>query len=98
MWSRTSWPTSGSATTSSLDTWQHIWLNEGLATYAEWLWSEREGPATVQQIFDFAYAVLPPDSPFWSLPIGDPGPDRLFDKRRLRPWGDDRAPAPPRGR
>jgi hypothetical protein len=64
----------------SLDTWQHIWLNEGLATYAEWLWSEREGPATVQQIFDFAYAVLPPDSPFWSLPIGDPGPDHLFDK------------------
>jgi hypothetical protein len=64
----------------SLDTWQHIWLNEGLATYAEWLWSEREGPATVQQIFDFAYAVVPPDSPFWSLPIGDPGPDHLFDK------------------
>ena len=23
--------------------WQHIWLNEGLATYTEWLWSEREG-------------------------------------------------------
>ena len=34
---------------------------------------------TVQQIFDFVYAVLPADVPFWSLPIGDPGPDRLFD-------------------
>ena len=26
--------------------WQHIWLNEGFATYAEWLWSEREGLGT----------------------------------------------------
>ena len=32
--------------------WQHIWLNEGFATYAEWLWSEHEGIATPQEIFD----------------------------------------------
>ena len=25
--------------------WQDIWLNEGFATYAEWLWSEHEGGA-----------------------------------------------------
>lgn len=59
--------------------WQHIWLNEGLATYAEWLWSEREGLGMAQEIFDFYYAVIPPEDPFWSLPIGDPGPDALFD-------------------
>ena len=59
--------------------WQHIWLNEGFATYAEWLWSEREGLGTVQEIFDFFYGAIPPDDPFWSLVIGDPGPDHLFD-------------------
>jgi Peptidase family M1 domain/Peptidase M1 N-terminal domain len=60
--------------------WQHIWLNEGFATYAEWLWSEREGLGTVQENFDFFYdVVFPPDDPFWQVIIGDPGPDMLFD-------------------
>ena len=26
--------------------WRHIWLNEGFATYAEWLWSEASGGRT----------------------------------------------------
>lgn len=60
--------------------WQHIWLNEGFATYAEWLWSEYEGFGTADEIFGFYTSVIPPDSPFWALPIGDPGPDLLFDE------------------
>lgn len=59
--------------------WQHIWLNEGFASYTEWLWSEREGLGTAQEIFDGTYNDIPADSPFWSLVIGDPGPDHLFD-------------------
>jgi hypothetical protein len=63
----------------ALEQWQHIWLNEGFATYAEWLWSEREGLGTTQEIFDNIAAIFPADDPFWSVTIGDPGPDLLFD-------------------
>ena len=60
--------------------WQHIWLNEGFATYVEWLWSEQQGSATAQDLFDFYYEIVFPEGdPFWTLPIGDPGPDSLFD-------------------
>ena len=59
--------------------WRHIWLNEGFATYAEWLWSEREGLGTAQETFDFFYGAIPEDDPFWSVVVGDPGPDSLFD-------------------
>ncbi len=59
--------------------WQDIWLNEGFATYAEWLWSEHEGLGTPQEIFDFYTTAIPPDDPFWTVVIGDPGPDLLFD-------------------
>ncbi len=62
-----------------LGAWQDIWLNEGFATYAEWLWSEHEGLETPQEIFDFYSSEIPPDDLFWTLPIGDPGPDFLFE-------------------
>jgi hypothetical protein len=59
--------------------WKHIWLNEGFATYAEWLWSEHEGLGTAQENFDFFYSIIPGEDEFWSLTIGDPGPEHLFD-------------------
>ena len=63
----------------TIQRWQHIWLNEGWATYTEWLWSEREGLGTVQENFDFWYEVFTDVPEFWEVVIGDPGPDALFD-------------------
>lgn len=64
----------------ALADWQHIWLNEGFASYAEWLWTEHEGIATPQQIFEQTYADIPADDPFWDVVIGDPGGDDLFSE------------------
>ena len=57
----------------ALARWQDIWLNEGFATYAEWLWAEHEGQATPQEIFQATYDAIPADDAFWDVVIGDPG-------------------------
>ncbi|GAB2870581.1 M1 family metallopeptidase [Streptomyces deserti] len=36
-------------------TWRDMWLNEGFATYAEWLWQEDHGGDTAQKTFDALY-------------------------------------------
>ncbi|MEJ3652623.1 M1 family metallopeptidase [Actinomycetes bacterium KLBMP 9759] len=59
--------------------WRHIWLNEGFATYAEWLWSEASGGrvATAHaREWRTRVAAKPAD-----LVLADPGPARMFDER-----------------
>jgi aminopeptidase N len=63
----------------ALAEWKLMWLNEGFATYAEWLWGEREDLGTTQEVFEFFYNDIPADDPFWDVVIGDPGIPLLFN-------------------
>ncbi|WP_428963588.1 M1 family metallopeptidase [Micromonospora fluostatini] len=60
----------------ALTKWEDIWLNEGFATYAEWLWNEHDGGPSVQQAFDTHYAGVAAE--VWQTPPGRPGPQNLF--------------------
>jgi len=60
----------------SVHGWKDIWLNEGFASYASWLWSEHEGEGTAQENSD--YAIHPADDPFWNVLPGDPGVANRF--------------------
>ncbi|HEY6779973.1 MAG TPA: M1 family metallopeptidase, partial [Thermoleophilaceae bacterium] len=64
----------------SLTVWPDIWLNEGFATYSEWLWDEHEGGETPAAAFDELYAIPETNASFWNPPPGDPGEAaNLFD-------------------
>ncbi|MFT4188226.1 MAG: M1 family metallopeptidase [Aeromicrobium sp.] len=59
--------------------WRDIWLHEGFACYAEWLWSEASGGPTADAHARQHHARLsglPQD-----LLLADPGPDDMFDDR-----------------
>lgn len=58
--------------------WADIWLNEGFATYSEWLYTEHAGGQSVQKSFDGTYAT-PADAALWKGKVANPGRDHIFD-------------------
>jgi aminopeptidase N len=59
--------------------WRDIWLHEGFACYAEWIWSEAAGGPTADQLARAARHNLSREPQ--NIVIGDPGPQRMFDDR-----------------
>ena len=59
--------------------WRDIWLHEGFACYAEWIWSQASGGPGTDEQARAAYtnlAAAPRD-----IVVGDPGPASMFDDR-----------------
>jgi aminopeptidase N len=59
--------------------WRHIWLNEGFAKYAEWLWSELSGGEPAQAHAARSRIML--EGQPQDLRLADPGVRRMFDDR-----------------
>ncbi|MGD1220256.1 M1 family metallopeptidase [Streptomyces krungchingensis] len=62
----------------SVERWKDIWLNEGFATYAQWLWSEHKGIRSAHDSFLAGYNARPADSSFWQITVADPQRDTMF--------------------
>ena len=64
----------------SLKRWRQIWLNEGFATWAEWMWQEHEGGKNLSKRFAELYSTPASNKSFWNPPPGNPGGAKnLFD-------------------
>jgi aminopeptidase N len=62
----------------SVRTWRDIWLNEGFATFAAWLWTEHTGGNSTYVSARNTYNAIAATSSFWNQSIADPQRDTMF--------------------
>jgi aminopeptidase N len=67
----------GDAVTPAI--WRDIWLNEGFATWSEWLWRTNGNDAGLRSFFRKGYHARPRfGRRLWRVAPGDPGKKKLF--------------------
>jgi aminopeptidase N len=64
-----------------LERWPDMWLNEGFATWSEWIWNEHKNVKSAQQQFDELYAI--PEDSSAGQDLWFPAPNALADASEL---------------
>jgi hypothetical protein len=58
--------------------WSDLWLAEGFATYAEWLWTEDHGGMTALERAETYWSGLADTSALWSVAVAHPTREQLW--------------------